>query len=352
MFFDEKIDIEGKSIGKGHPVFIIAEAGVNHNGRLSTAKEMIARAAECGVDCVKFQTFRAREFMADRTVVYSYEVKGRAVSETMYDMFKRLELPLDVHEELFDYCRERSVAPLTSTADVESADYVESIGVGALKLSSEDFVNYPLLEHVFQKSLPLILSTGMADEQEIDFVRDLLERYQKKNSVFLHCVSLYPTPDNEVRLLRMKALQSRMGGPVGYSDHTVGIEAALSAVALGACVIEKHFTLDKNMTGPDHWFSADPVELKTLVNRIRKTETMMGSLTVAPSDAELRIRREFRRSIVAARDLPAGHEIQKEDLVLKRPGTGLNAREMPNLIGKTTRSNISKDLRISHEMLE
>lgn len=343
------IVIEGKKIGSGHPVFIIAEIGVNHNGDKKTAKKMIEVAARCSADCVKFQTFRAEEFMADRNMVYEYEGCENIISENMFEMFKRLELPHGWHAELFDYARERGLIPLTSVADSESTDLVDRLGVSAFKLSSEDFINLPLLEYVASKGKPLLLSTGMADEDEIEEVLRILTRHELREAVFLHCTSVYPTSESEVNLLRVEALRKKTGGAVGYSDHSLGIEAILGAVALGACVIEKHFTLDRSMPGPDHAFSADPKELKNLVQSVRRMETMLGSDKLVPSPSEIEMRGQFRRSIVAAKDLPAGHILKRDDLVLKRPGTGLKANEIPQLIGKRTVRDISKDGQIKRD---
>jgi len=351
MFFDETINIDGKLVGKNQPVFIIAESGVNHNGQLSMAKKMIEKAAKCGVDCVKFQTFNTDEFLIDNDSCYEYYQKGQKISENMFDMFKRLELPLEWHEELFDYCRKCGVIPITSVADKKIADFVENIGAGAFKLSSEDFINIPLLEHVAQKTLPLILSTGMADEEEIDDVINLLVRYNKTDVTFLHCVSIYPTPDSEANLNRINALKMRTDALVGYSDHTEGIESAIAATTIGACIIEKHFTLDKMMTGPDHSFSSDPIELNNLVFGVRKIEKMMGCQSFVLSNLEIQMRRQFRRSIVAAKNLPEGHILKREDLLFKRPGSGLKPIYLCNVLGKKTSKKISEGKQISYEML-
>jgi len=343
MFFDKTINIDGKLIGKDQPVFIIAEIGVNHNGQLSIAKQMIKSAAECGVDCVKFQTFDTNEFLADKDVNYEYDVKGEIISENMFDMFKRLELPLEWHKELFDYCRKYGVIPLTSVADPKIADFIDDLGIGGFKLSSEDFINTPLLEHIMQKKIPLILSTGMADEDEIDDVLNLLKKYNKKNVIFLHCVSIYPTPENEAHLYRMNALKLKTDALVGYSDHTKGIEAVIAATALGACIIEKHFTLNKKMEGPDHTFSSDPSLLKLLVKCIKKTKAMLGKTIINPSPMEIEARKQFRRSIVAKENLPKGHILQKKNIAFKRPGTGLKPIRLKYCLGKKITKEINQN---------
>ena len=334
MQFDRIIKIEDKMIGDKNPAFIIAEVGINHNGDIEIAKKMIEVAANCGADCVKFQTFNTDEFMSDSELEYSYKVRGRKVTEKMYDMFKRLEIPIDSYEILFDYCRQCKIVPLTSVADKEIADLMENIGLGALKLSSEDFINIPLVRHVAEKNLPLILSTGMADKEEIQDVFSLLVERKKRNVIFLHCTSIYPTPDDEANLLRISALKEKTGSLVGYSDHTQESVVALGAISLGACIIEKHFTLDKNMQGPDHYFSADPDAFTNMVDNIRKIEKSLGKGNLELSPLELKQRAQFRRSIVAARNLDEGHILKKNDLALKRPGNGLHPRNLSKLYGK------------------
>jgi N-acetylneuraminate synthase/N,N'-diacetyllegionaminate synthase len=343
--FNEVIHIEGREIGAGRPVFVIAEIGVNHNGSLELATEMIRAAAECGVDCVKFQTFDADEFMAKRGVTYQYTSAGNAVTEDMYEMFKRLELPLDWHVELFQYARSLGLVPLTSVADPGSVAVADAAGVAAYKLSSEDFINLPLLQHVCGKGKPLLLSTGMADEEEVADALGILKNSTVKDVIFLHCVSVYPTPDDEAQLGRMVALARKTNAPVGYSDHTLGGTACIAAVALGACVIEKHFTIDKNIEGPDQALSADPGEMTAIVREIRRIEKMgFGNIrAISPSKTEMVMRPSFRRSLVAAENLPAGTIITKTHLKLQRAGVeGIRYRDIDFLLGKTLKHTITK----------
>jgi N-acetylneuraminate synthase/N,N'-diacetyllegionaminate synthase len=348
---NNKVILERRRVGPGEPVFIIAEVGINHNSSIRLAKRLIDKAVSCGVDCVKFQTFRTEEFMADRSMVYEYSSRGRRVRENMFSMFKRLELPIAWHRELFTYCRKKKIIPLTSVADPESAEAVNRLGVAAFKLSSEDLINLPLVEYVAKKRKPLIISTGMADEEEIEDVLKILYKYNCQNVIFLHCVSVYPTPVEEANLLRMRALAEKVKGVVGYSDHTLGVTAAIGAVALGASVIEKHFTLDRRMPGPDHSLSSDPEELLRLVRAIREIEKMLGSQDIKPSATECKTRLQFRRSIVAKENLPKGHLLNKQDLALKRPGTGLKAREMQKLIGKRLTKDISENKQITYKSI-
>lgn len=341
---DTRFRIGSRPIGDGAAVFIIAEIGVNHNGNPALARRMIDAAAAAGADCVKFQTFRAEEFMADRTMMYSYRSRGRTVTENMFDMFKRLELPLKAYRALFAHARRRGVVPMTSVADAESLALARAAGAPALKLSSEDLINLPLVELAARSGMPLIFSTGMADAEEVGDALKILRRRRARKAAFLHCVSAYPTPDAEANLARIAGLKELTGAPVGYSDHTEGVEACVAAVALGACILEKHFTLDPNLPGPDQALSSGPAEFTRLVAAVRRVERMRGSAAVEPADIERRVsRREFRRSLVAARDLPAGHRLRRGDLLLKRPGTGLRARDAGLLVGKILRRGVKTD---------
>ncbi len=345
------LNLEGRIVGAGCPAFIIAEIGVNHNGDPTLGEKMIDAAAEAGVDCVKFQTFRAEEFMADRDLEYQYESAGKLVRENMFKMFKRLEMSAENYERLFAYARKKKLIPFTSVADVESAELIEKIGIAGFKLASEDLINSPLLKAISQKGRPMIISTGMADEAEVKNALKMLEVSNNPHAVFLHCVSVYPTPPDQTNLYRMLALQQVTGGSVGYSDHTLGIEACVGAAALGACILEKHFTLDRTLPGPDQNLSSDPKEMAALVQAIRKVESMRGVMALKPADAELKTRIDFRRSIVASRNLSAGTVLQAGDLALKRPATGLHPSLAPTLLGKAITRDISQDQIIRMEDL-
>jgi N,N'-diacetyllegionaminate synthase len=349
--FSKHLEIEGRFIGPGHPVFIIAEIGVNHNGDMDIARRTVKAAAKAGADCVKFQSFQTEEFMADRDLVYEYENGGQKIRESMYDMFKRLEFPLDRHHEIFKFARSCGIAPLTSVADPVCMAAALGAGAGALKLASEDLINHPLLREVAKAGLPLILSTGMADEVEIQDALDILMLNQCSNVAFLHCVSLYPTHDEDANIERIKKIKRLTGSIVGYSDHTEGSEACVAAVALGAKIIEKHFTIDRSLPGPDHSLSADSAELKGIVMSVRRIEKMLGTGNIAPSKNEVRSKLSFRRSVVAARDLAAGTALSADDLILKRPGDGLHPRQLSDLYGRRLNATISKDQQMKHEIL-
>lgn len=334
------------------PPYIVAEIGVNHDGRLDQARAMISAAAQAGADAAKFQTFQAAEFMADRDLTYEYEAGGERVRESMYAMFKRLELPRAWHTELQTHARTCGLDFLSSAADPLSADLLAELGVPALKLASEDLINLPLLRHVAGLHLPVILSTGMADEAEIERALTTLHAGGCDAVLLLHCVSLYPTPDDEANLLRMVGLRERFGLPVGYSDHTRGSVASIAAAALGAVLIEKHFTLDHALPGPDHAFSADPQELAALVRDVRRAAQQRGTPALEPSPGERLARQQFRRSVVAACDLAPGTCLAAEMLCVKRPGTGIAPHRLGELVGRRTRRHFAADEPLCWEDVE
>ena len=344
--------IGNRLLKPGSVPYVVAEIGVNHNGELSLAKKTIDAAVEAGADAVKFQTFRAEEFMADHEMTYEYESGGERVSESMYEMFKRLELPKSWHEELQAHAHAKGLEFLSSAADPASVDLLIALGTPALKIASEDLINLPLLEYVAERHVPVILSTGMANQTEIDQAVAILREGGCTDLLLLHCISLYPTPDEEANLLRMTSLRDRYGTLVGFSDHTLGCEAAIGAVALGAVLIEKHFTLDRALPGPDHALSSDPTELTELVASVRKVAKQLGSPDLVPSPGEQTARQQFRRSVVAAVDIPKGAIITQEMLCLKRPGTGIPPRELQNIVGTRTHRTFAADEQLRWEDVE
>lgn len=348
----ETFQIGRRLLQPGSPPYVVAEIGVNHDGDLRRAYELIDAVARSGADAAKFQTFHTEEFMADKDLEYEYHFAGHRVRESMYDMFKRLELPADWHRKLQQHAGEKGVEFLSSAADTQAADFLAELKIPAIKIASEDIINLPLLEHVAQLKVPIILSTGMADESEIDRAVSIIREHKNSNLLLLHCVSLYPTPDEEANLRRMVRLRERYNTMVGYSDHTFDCIAAVAAVALGAVLIEKHFTLDRSLPGPDHAFSADPEELSDLVRAVRRVALQRGYDDLAPSAEERNARKQFRRSIVAASDIPEGTIIERAMLCLKRPGTGIAPHKMPELIGRRTRKAFAKDQQINEDDLE
>ena len=321
--------------------YIIAEIGVNHNGDLNLAIKSIKAAAKCGANAVKFQSFDADEFMTKGKHFYTYQTHRGIKKEKMYEMFKRLELPKRWYEKLITTSKENGVDFLSSAADIYSANLLNKMKVKAIKLSSEDLINYPLLEHVAGLGRKTILSTGMADQKEVDTAVSIFKA-KKTKFALLHCVSVYPTPEKEANLSRMISLAKRYKVKVGFSDHTLGIEACLAATALGATILEKHFTLNKKLVGPDHLISSDPEEFKKLIDNARKVYSMLGSNKIAPSASEKKSRNIFRRSIVAKDNIIKWQKLNKSNVSLKRPGSGLHPRLLKSILGRKAKKYIIK----------
>lgn len=338
-----KIKIGNKWVGGFAPCFIIAEAGINHNGDLALAKKMVDAALACGVDAVKFQTFTAADFIQDETIVYEYQSQGKKVKESMLKMFQRCEFTEAKWREIAAHCQKRGILFFSTPQDESNLELLLKIGVPAIKVGSDDMVNLPLLSAYSKKNLPMIISTGMAYLSEVEeAVATILEN--NRELVILHCVSSYPTPPNELNLRKMETLRKNFPQcVVGFSDHSLGTTAAIAAAALGAKVFEKHFTLDRNLPGPDHWFSSDPQELKELVAGIRASEEALGDPEIKPTVREVAMRKESHRSVVAARDIEKGEVLQRGDLILKRPGTGLPPKFLDQCIGKTAKVKIPKN---------
>ena len=317
-------------------VLIIAEAGVNHNGSLELAKKMIDAAVEAGADIVKFQTFTAENVVSKYAPKAAYQKQTTGSNETQLEMIKKLELSYDVHKELIDYCRLKKVKFLSSPFDLESIDILDKIGVDTFKIPSGEITNLPYLRKVGCLKKKIILSTGMSSMIEIENALNVLRKAGTllKNVTILHCNTEYPTPMNDVNLRAMLTIARKFNVNVGYSDHTLGIEIPIAAVAMGATVIEKHFTLSKAMEGPDHKASLEPNELKAMIDAIRNVEIALGDGIKKPSPSELKNRPIARKSIVAAKDIPKGEVFTNTNLTIKRPGTGINPMKWDEVIGK------------------
>jgi N,N'-diacetyllegionaminate synthase len=346
------ITIEQRAIGNGEPAFIIAEAGVNHNGDPATAMRMVDAAAAAKVDCVKFQTFTAEEFVGNAEDTYEYVSQGKAQKESMLAMFRRLELKRDEFGRLFSRARALGLIPLSTPADRAAVDLLESLGVGGFKIGSDDLVYTPFLRYVAEKGKPMILSTGMASTADIDRAVRTIEATGNRQILLLHCVSQYPTPEGDVNLRKISALKSRYDYPVGFSDHSVGTTAALGAIALGACVLEKHFTLDRSLPGPDHRFSADSEELAALVRDVRRLEKNLGTSALVPTMTEEQMAKLCHRSIVAVTALSSGTVLETEHLGFKRPGTGLMPYELESVVGRRLRQSVEPGMQIKRSMLD
>ena len=326
--------IAGRTVGPGAPVFVIAEAGVNHNGDLVLARKLIAAAAAAGADAVKFQTFRAEQVAAASAPLAAYQKANVTAADSQLELLRRLELPPAAHDELQAVAHDHNLVFLSTPFDEGSVDLLDSLHVPAFKVPSGEVTNWPLLQHVAGKGKPVILSTGMSDLEEVAAAVDVLRRSGCTELVVLHCVSNYPANPSDVNLRAMAAIRKRCGVPVGYSDHTPGIEVALAAVALGACIIEKHFTLDRGLPGPDHRASLEPGELRALVAGIRTVECALGTEEKRPAASELPTREVVRRSLVAARPLPAGVLLETSMFRALRPAGGIPPSDLDRVIGR------------------
>lgn len=343
---------DNRYIGNNKPCFMVAEVGVNHNGDVNIAKKMIDVATECGIDAVKFQAFKADEFISDKKQTYTYRSQGKEITESMYEMFKRYEFSEKEWIEIFNYCKSKNIVCFSTPQNPSDLDFLLKItDLPLIKVGSDDLTNLELLKYYASKNKPMIISAGMAFISEIEDAVNVIREIGNNDLVVLHCVSSYPTEAEEVNLRKMLTIKQAFDVLVGFSDHTVGIVAAPAAVALGAKVIEKHFTLDKNLPGPDHWFSADPKELTQLVQAIRYVEKALGSYVVKPTSKEIEMRKIGRRSIVAAKDIKKGELITKEVLSVKKPGTGLPPKFIKYILKKKAKVNIKKDELITFEKI-
>lgn len=346
------IRIGNKFISREYPCLIMAEIGINHNGDPVLARKMIDAIADSGADCVKFQTFSADEFVSSPDETYEYFSQGKKVKESMLEMFQRFEFDRNEFAALFDYAKNRGLIALSTPTDRHAVDLLAGIGTPAYKVGSDDLVYTQFLDYVARRNKPVIISSGMAEQEDIDRAVKTIRGAGNDQIIILHCVSLYPTPENEVNLRKITSLQKRYDLPIGFSDHSSGITACLGAVTLGACLLEKHFTLDKNLPGPDHWFSADPEELTALVREVRRLEANMGTGSLSRSPAEEEMARLCHRSIVAAREIHEGTIINADAVAFKRPGTGLMPFDLDRILGKKARKTITANSIIDLEDLE
>lgn len=312
-------------------VLFIAEAGVNHNGSLDRALAMVEAAAKAGADAIKFQTFSAEKLVSPLARKADYQARETGEGG-QFEMLKALELSEDDHRALFARCAEAGIEFMSTPFDSEAVDFLVALGMKRLKVPSGEITNIPFLKHLAAKRLPVILSTGMADMDEIDEAAALFDPAQL---TILHCTSNYPASPADVNLRAMASIATHTGLPVGYSDHTLGLAVSTAAVAMGAVVIEKHFTLDRGLSGPDHSASLEPEELAALLRQVRDVEAALGSEIKAPTASELPVRDVARRSVCMTRDLAAGEGISADDLVLLRPGTGIAPKHLDELPGRT-----------------
>jgi len=332
-----KIKIAGKNIGKGQPVFIIAEAGINHDGRLEQAKELVKRATEVGADAVKFQIFKAEELYSERS--------------EHFELFKSMELSKNEWIEVAEMAQNLGIIFLSSSFDEESTDLLVDLGAPAFKVASGDLTHLPFLRYMAKKNKPIILSTGMSTVSEIDEALNAIYATGNKDVVLLHCISNYPANIENVNLRAINTLEQVFNVPVGFSDHTIGTLIPIVAASLGARVIEKHFTLNKNLHGPDHKLSLDPAEFMQVVKSIRIIERALGDGVKAPCESEMRGRKMTRRSIMAKVYISKGTVITKDMLKIVRPGTGIEPKFVDIVIGRTAEVDIQADEIITWEKI-
>lgn len=327
---------------------IIAEAGVNHNGSLDLAKQLVDAAAAAGVDYVKFQTFKAEKLTSKCARMAEYQKKNTGEDESQLAMLKKLELSETDHYELIRYCGEKGVKFFSTAFDMGSVEFLHHLGLGLWKIPSGELTNYPYLKKIAQYHEPVILSTGMSEMSDVEAAMQvLLDNGVKKEQItVLHCNTEYPTPYEDVNLRAMKTMRDKLGVEIGYSDHTRGIEVPIAAVALGASVIEKHFTLDRTLSGPDQAASLEPNELKQMIDAIRRIEVALGTGEKRVSASERKNITIARKSIVAARNIRKGDMLTEENITVKRPGDGISPMEWENLIGTIAMRDFVEDEKI------
>jgi N,N'-diacetyllegionaminate synthase len=328
-----------------NPILIIAEAGVNHNGDLALAKQLIDAAADAGADLVKFQTFSTDRLVTRQAKKADYQSVTTESTESQYQMLSRLELSANMHHELLAYSAMRNIGFFSTGFDIESVDFLISLGINHFKIPSGEITNLPYLRHIGQFSKSVIISTGMATMGDIEAAIDALEQAGTDRSLItvLHCTTEYPTPMAEVNLRSMLSIQAAFGVAVGYSDHTAGIEIAIAAAALGATVIEKHFTIDKNLPGPDHKASLEPGELKDMVSAIRHIEIALGDGIKGLTPSEARNKFVARKSLVARKAIKADEVFSADNITAKRPGTGISPMRWDEVIGRAAVRDFAAD---------
>lgn len=327
---------------------IIAEAGVNHNGDIEIAKKLIDAAAEAGVDYIKFQTFKASKLVSKTALKADYQIKNTAekVPESQFEMLQKLELSAHQHKVLFEYCNQKNIKFFSTAFDLESLDFLTELGLSLFKIPSGEITNLPYLKKVAYLASEIILSTGMSTLKEIEQAIKVIQGISQAKITVLHCNTEYPTPYTDVNLLAMNEIKRSLNVEVGYSDHTLGIEVPIAAVALGATVIEKHFTLDRTLPGPDHAASLEPAELTAMVSGIRNIEQALGTAIKQPSKSEVKNIIIARKSIHLANDKHAGEMILETDLEMLRPGDGISPMLVDDVIGKT----VIIDLQAGHKL--
>lgn len=343
MQFNPSVVIAGKEISHQSNTFIIAEAGVNHNGDLNQAKKLIDIAAEAGVDAVKFQSFKTEALILGDVEKAPYQQKTTTTAESQFEMLKKLEIDMEAHRMLMDYCASKGVLFLTTPFDLPSLHALDELGLPAYKVSSTDLTNLPFLEEVAKKGKPIILSTGMSYLTEVEMALRTIHPHNK-DVILLHCTANYPITDDEANLLVIDTLNANFEVVIGFSDHSVGPGASPYAVAMGARLIEKHFTIDRSLPGPDHKASLSPEQLTELVARIRQVEIYLGSPEKKPTLAETRTRKSLQKSIVCLEPIEIGQEFTSRNITTKRTGgQGISALYFSNVLGRMATRDYTED---------
>ncbi len=348
---DRPFELGGRNIGDDHPCFVIAEAGVNHNGDVALARKLVEESARAGADAVKFQTFSADRLVTRTARKAAYQSASASADQSQFDMLKSLELPLDVLADLKRLAEKHGLVFLSSPFDPQSVKELIDLGVEGFKLGSGELTNPEMLQALADAKRPLILSTGMCSLDEVEASAAMLQQAGDPPVAWLHCVSAYPAPADQSNLRAMDSIRLAVGGPVGMSDHTMGTAVSLAAVARGASIIEKHVTLSRSLSGPDHAASLEPEEFADLVRQIRVVESALGDSIKRPMPAELDTREVARKSVVAIRNLDRGDQLRKSDIAIKRPGTGIPPMELDRLIGRRLARAVVADQPLTWEDL-
>jgi sialic acid synthase SpsE len=345
-----KIKIGERLVGEGEPCFVIAEAGANHNRSLAMGRELIDAAAEARVDAVKFQTYSAETLYSKQTPKFTY--LEAMTSKDTWDIIKEIELPREWQAELQAYAAKRGLPFFSAPFDYRAVDELDGLGVPAFKIASFEIVDLPLIRYAAARGRPMILSTGLATYEDIHDAVEACRGAGNPRVVLLQCASLYPAPPARINLRAMETLRRAFAVPVGLSDHSRGIHVAVAAAAVGACVVEKHFTLNRDLPGPDHPFAVEPRELRDMVAQIRDVEAALGDgRKVGPAPEELEMHEKARRSLVAARAIPKGTPIERDMIAVKRPGFGIRPKFLDLVIGRVARADIDEDTVLTWEML-
>jgi len=351
--FPGEITVGPKKVGSSHPVYIVAEAGPNHNRNFNLAMDLIDAAVDAQADAVKFQTYSAEQMYSrsTETMEYLYEKGVLNRGQTVWDMIKSIELPREWQKDLAQYCREKKITFLSTPFDLQAVEELQAVGCPAYKIASFEIVHLPLLKECAQTGKPILLSTGMASLGDVELALETIWSAGGREVLLFHCAIAYPPRFEDVNLRAIRTLSQAFGTPVGWSDHTTGWNCDVAAVALGACAIEKHYTVDKTLPGPDHHYALAPDELAAMVRAIRETEKALGSNVKGRTEAESVMYNLARRSLVAARRIERGRTITEDDLTVKRPGHGIHPQFASVVVGRPAARDIEADEVITWDMV-